>query len=175
MTDTAPQLLEQLRDVHMPEPVSWWPLAPGYWLLLGLIVAMLLALVFWWQRRPQGRDPRMKQLAINELDRIYARWQQHQDTTQYLRAVNSTLKRFLLGQALSSVAKLTGESWLAALDQISPLDSWSESTRHALAFGLYQSPSDRVDVDPLHQEVVNWFAKLSVDSNRHELREARDA
>jgi len=41
--------LENLRDIVMPEPVPWWPLAPGWWILLaafsiGLtIVAVRLA------------------------------------------------------------------------------------------------------------------------------------
>ncbi|WP_116134971.1 DUF4381 domain-containing protein [Tropicimonas sp. IMCC34043] len=37
--------LDQLRDIHLPPAVSWWPLAPGWWVLAGLIVAMAVGLV----------------------------------------------------------------------------------------------------------------------------------
>lgn len=33
--------LAQLRDIHLPETISWWPLAPGWWaliILLGLLI-----------------------------------------------------------------------------------------------------------------------------------------
>ncbi|MDC0000311.1 DUF4381 domain-containing protein [Porticoccaceae bacterium] len=35
--------LAQLRDIHLPETVSWWPLAPGWWVLI-----ILLGLVTGW-------------------------------------------------------------------------------------------------------------------------------
>lgn len=44
----APELakqLEQLKDIHLPPGVSWWPLAPGWWLLAGVMVAAALAVV----------------------------------------------------------------------------------------------------------------------------------
>ena len=28
--------LAQLRDIHLPEPILWWPLAPGWWVLIVL-------------------------------------------------------------------------------------------------------------------------------------------
>jgi hypothetical protein len=33
-----PDPLAQLRDIHLPEPVSWWPPAPGWW-GLALVVS----------------------------------------------------------------------------------------------------------------------------------------
>ena len=38
--------LDQLRDIHLPEPISWWPLAPGWWLL----IIISLALAAWTTR-----------------------------------------------------------------------------------------------------------------------------
>ncbi len=43
--------LAQLRDIHLPEAISWWPLAPGWWVLGALIIAGLAyAGHFLWQR-----------------------------------------------------------------------------------------------------------------------------
>jgi hypothetical protein len=34
MAGTATNPLDQLRDIHLPEPISWWPLAPGWWFVI---------------------------------------------------------------------------------------------------------------------------------------------
>lgn len=39
--------LAQLRDIHLPEPISWWPLAPGWWLLAALILGVLFFSIRW--------------------------------------------------------------------------------------------------------------------------------
>ncbi|MGB0719658.1 MAG: DUF4381 domain-containing protein, partial [Bdellovibrionales bacterium] len=44
-TDGTQQLLSRLRDIRGLEDVSWWPLAPGWWILLGLVLAIVLGLV----------------------------------------------------------------------------------------------------------------------------------
>lgn len=174
MSDTQPELLAQLRDVHLPEPVSWWPLAPAYWGLLALAFFVLLMVVFWLRRKPQRRGLNLQRAAQYEFDQVYTRWQQDRDTARYLHSLNSTLKRFLLAQAVSSVAKLSGEDWLAALEQLSPLDRWSGSTRHALADGVYQSTCSEIDVGQVHLEVLDWFANLSVQSIQRQAGEVDD-
>ena len=43
--------LEQLRDIHLPQAVHWWPPAPGWW----LVAALVLALTVWLSRYLQAR------------------------------------------------------------------------------------------------------------------------
>ena len=30
-----------LRDLHLPEAIGWWPLAPGWWVELAIVVVAL--------------------------------------------------------------------------------------------------------------------------------------
>lgn len=43
--------LAQLRDIHLPEPISWWPLAPGWWLITVIVFTMLFFSVRWLIKR----------------------------------------------------------------------------------------------------------------------------
>lgn len=43
--------LEQLRDIHLPQAVHWWPPAPGWW----IVAALVLALTIWLGRYLQAR------------------------------------------------------------------------------------------------------------------------
>ena len=57
--------LAQLRDIHLPDPVGFWPLAPGWW-ILGLLILILLgvALRFLIKRY---RNNRYRKQALSKL------------------------------------------------------------------------------------------------------------
>jgi len=109
--------LAQLRDIHLPAPVSWWPPAPGWWLLAAALLLSVSGL-FWWQRR--RRRSRWRRIALGELARLRALLKSHQAQPQTLVGDLSILLR---RAALScfpraEVAALHGERWLAFLDRI---------------------------------------------------------
>jgi hypothetical protein len=45
MNPNQPDPLAALRDIHLPEAVSFWPLAPGWWIALGIMVGLAVAIL----------------------------------------------------------------------------------------------------------------------------------
>ncbi len=56
--------LANLRDIHLPDPVGWWPPAPGWWLLLLLALATLAFSLVWLIKRYRSNRYRREALVI---------------------------------------------------------------------------------------------------------------
>lgn len=83
----------QLRDVHLPEPISWWPPAPGWWLLM--LVASFITVII-WKVYQWYKIKRLRRLALRELDKFEASYRQHQDSTRLAAELSILLRRFAL-------------------------------------------------------------------------------
>ena len=106
-------LLDQLAPLREPDPVGWWPLAPGWWLVIMLACVGLLLLARWlWQRRQHNR---YRRLALKQLGAIAG------DGAATLEQVNTLLKATALrGWPRERVAALHGEAWLSLLRDSCP-------------------------------------------------------
>jgi hypothetical protein len=105
-----PDLLSQLRDIHAAPPVSWWPPAPGWWILallilvvLGWLGRLLLARIRVHQRRKQ---------MLGWIDHLNA----NIDPQRHPQAYLSTLNRIFKLVALRAFpeqhcAALAGRDW----------------------------------------------------------------
>ena len=62
-----------LRDIHLPTPVSWWPLAEGWWLCVALLLLAAMALAWWWRGTPSRRARRAALAELGEIENHYAR------------------------------------------------------------------------------------------------------
>jgi len=136
-----------LRDLHLPEPLGWWPLAPGWWFILFLISAILVYL-FWrafrkWQRNAPRR------YALRELARYEAEYLQHRNPVTLGKQLSELLRRGMLAYApRDEVAGLTGEPWLNWLDSGLPLPYFSTQGGKSLLALPYRDPDgDFSDVD----------------------------
>ena len=83
----APNPLDQLRDIHLPEPISWWPPAPGWWILALASAALTAWLLRWLYHRYKAKHYRRQALAqLQEL-------QAGTDPQEQLRALFVLLKQ----------------------------------------------------------------------------------
>ncbi|HNP36887.1 MAG TPA: DUF4381 domain-containing protein [Woeseiaceae bacterium] len=105
-----------IRDLHLPDPVGWWPLAPGWWLLVALAAVGLGWLLRRWfaaHRRHAARRYALRQL--KSLGNAYA---SHGNAVMLASQLSELLRRTMLAYApRQDVAGLTGEDWLSWLDR----------------------------------------------------------
>lgn len=163
-----------LRDIHGLDSVPWWPLAPGWWLVLALLVFLLLAVgVLKW----------MVHRGIWLGWRADARRQLHALKkalpTEEPREIASRLSELLRRIAMArggrrAAAGLTGESWLQWLmaHDASGFD-WLKRGRMLLVAPYMppQSGVERKELGKLIRAAIRWVdsetPKRQAESNRN--------
>lgn len=103
--------LQNLNDIVVPAPAAWWPLAPGWYVLAGV----LLLLGAWWAFRQWSRwkQNRYRRQALSELALI-----RDGGNESNLREVPVLLKRTAVSAwPRDEVASLSGEAWHRFLDR----------------------------------------------------------
>ena len=101
-----------LRDIHLPPPVSWWPLAPGWWIVFTLVMVGALAATAWWWRR-QTLAPRRAALA--ELVTIERAFATSGDGHACAQGLSRLLRRVALLGHGTAAASASGEVWFEHL------------------------------------------------------------
>lgn len=136
-----------IRDLHLPDPSGWWPLAVGWWCLM-VVVAIGLGWLLWraLQRRKFFRPMRH---ALREFAAIEADYLQHRNAVVLSKQLSKLLRRGMLAYApRQQVAGLTGESWLAWLDRDLPVPYFhTEGARNLLLLPYRDVDSDPGNVD----------------------------
>jgi len=105
-----------LRDLHLPEVIGWWPLAPGWWVIIALVAGGLFYLFrLYFNTRARGAARRH---ALRQLNELTVAFEQHRDTVAFSSGVSELLRRTMLAYApRQEVAGLTGDDWLEWLDR----------------------------------------------------------
>lgn len=103
---TQPDWLAQLAPAHAPPPVGWWPLAPGWWVLLALLIAAAVGICMWCRSQPR----RLRSSGLRELTKLEA-------TTvgdaALARALENLVRRYAVARyGREAVAGLSGSRWL---------------------------------------------------------------
>ena len=136
-----------LRDLHLPEAIGWWPLAPGWWVVIALVGAF--AAWFAWREYRLWRFNAPRRHALRELARYESEYLEHRNPVVLGKQVSELLRRGMLAYApRAEVAGLTGEAWLAWLDEGLPVPYFHTEGGRSLLQLPYRDPhGDVSDVD----------------------------
>ncbi len=147
--------MDELKEIPLPLPVSWFPQTAGWYVVAALVavglVWLLLRFVRHWRANRYRRD------ALAELERIRR--------TSSAGELPELVKRVALRIApRAGVAALTGSQWLAFLDQSYGGTGFSKGPGQALPVIAYQGTEKIAteQVDTLFQLVGEWIRKHHV-------------
>lgn len=109
--------LTNLRDIHLPETIGFWPPAPIWWLIFLAVLAGVVCLVVYLTKKHKKNLYRRQ--AVSELDTLAQNHQRNGDTAQLLSQINALLKRTAMSHQgrQSGIEQLTGTAWLDFLQR----------------------------------------------------------
>ena len=134
-----------LRDIHLPEPVNWWPPAPGWWLLL-ISCVIIIAGIFLFKYIRKRRL--LKRTVLAELDSIRRQYRDNHDRVQLVKALSALMRRASISfYQRENSASLTGTAWLQHLDNTAQRKQFQKGNGSILATAPYLPADSRIDVD----------------------------
>lgn len=157
----APDPLQGLRDVHLPDPISWWPPAFGWWMIMGLLI-IGGSLIFWaWSHH---RRNRLRRLALAQLQEVKQQYSAHADDHWAITQLSHLVRRVALATfPRSQVAGLSGQSWLQFLDTTGHTNQFSNGPGQSLRSGPYQNgiAGSAAELIPL---IERWIQQVPIPS-----------
>lgn len=150
-----------LRDIHLPDAVSFWPPAPGWW-ALALLLPALIAALRWLYKRIRRRDA--VKAAAQLLQQI--RREHAGDAKPTLVALSTLLRRVALSTASrQDVASLSGKAWLEYLDRSLPDAPFTQGPGRCLADAQYRpQPPAEAELDALFELCERWLKQQAKKS-----------
>ena len=115
MKSSDPASLQNLNDIVLPATIGWWPLATGWYVLIGF----LLIVIAWFCYRSLHRwtNNRYRRAALRELQLLEDRLHKPGQRDASLRQIPVLLKRTALSAyPRSQVASLAGKDWFHFLN-----------------------------------------------------------
>jgi len=148
-----------LRDSALPPPlIAWWPLAPGWWLVLAGLGILMGCLLMW---RYQRRRTRLRRLALVRLAELRSEYAKNGDAHALAADVSMLCRQILL--ALPQATPLhatTGEALLSALDALVPDQQFfTRGAGRSLLVAPYD-PGCELDPTALLPGLEQWLSSL---------------
>ncbi len=149
--------LAELRNIHLPDPVSGFPVAPGWWILAVLVLVSSYLIIRWLIRYWLAN--RYRRAGTRQLNELLKQFERDEDQKKYLANFAILIKRLAMTvYPRERVASLTGEEWVAFLDKSAGSNAFSMGVGQVLMYSAYEKEA-QFDVQQLHQSGLHWIRK----------------
>ncbi|MBW8190433.1 DUF4381 domain-containing protein [Neiella marina] len=124
-----------IKDIMIAQAVSWWPLAPGWWVLIALVMLAIVAMA--WQLIRRHQKQAISRLAVARV----TSWQPAEVTAEQCNALlKAVALHYARPEQTEALGALSGTAWLNWLQASTPNKHKSavEAMCQALETNLYQ-------------------------------------
>jgi hypothetical protein len=149
--------LASLHPLREPMAISWWPPAPGWWLLaILLLLAIAVGIYLLWRHYKANA---YRRLAQQQLTLVVLQYEQHGDSARLAGELNGLLKSTALRcYPRRNIASLSGDAWRDFLNETvstatTPL--FSQNFDQA----IYSATPEANEVEQLLGAARTWIAK----------------
>lgn len=134
---------DDMHDIVVSEPVSWWPLASG-WYVLILVLAMAI-IWFGVKTFKQWKKNAYRRAALRELKSISPA-----DLPALVKRVSLCI------YPREQVATLSGEAWLEFLDQSGNTQDFTQGPGRNLLELSYNPNASNIPIEELTNIIRKW-------------------
>jgi len=145
--------LPDIKDIHIPEGVSIFPLAYGWWIILAAVVLCILItwLVFWIFKASR------KYYALKNLEKIDT----HSPITAAIK-ISELLKRICLFKYKNALT-LYGQNWIDFLNEHTK-QHLTQNAANLLMYAPFISIDD-LSYSQVEADEIKRFAKIWIGAN----------
>jgi len=127
MNSQDPASLQNLNDIVLPDAIGWWPLASGWYYLIGVLLLVLAWFIYTTVR--SWNSNRYRRVALQQLQLLKIDIADSVRRDTGLRQIPVLLKRTALSvYPRGQIASLTGKDWLDFLNSKVGSASFTDST-----------------------------------------------
>jgi hypothetical protein len=135
-------MLTGLKEIRLPETVSWWPQAPG-WKYLAIIL-LVLGTYSLFKALKRWRKNAYRRVAISQLTEISARGVTEESAYQLAYLIKATALRVY---PRIEIAALTGTPWFTYLNKNSSKEYFDDRCAELLGKSRYSAKARKLSQD----------------------------
>ena len=157
------QNTDSLRDIHLPDAISWWPPAVGWWVLLALTIVAFIFISKLYRRITYTP---LNKVVDNTFKNIIAEYKKNNNESDFIIKTSQFLRQTAMSYSgRNNVAQVTGEQWIQTLNNLTEENYFNEKIKKTLINAPYQKDIN-IDAEQLINTIQNWLDKLPKKSKR---------
>lgn len=145
-----------LKDIHLPEAITWWPLAIGWWLLMAVTIAALVGSYYLYKRLTRKTASKQAKAVLLSIKQRAS-----SDVLQTIKALSACLRRVAISvDSREKTAGLVGNAWLEYLDESMDDTPFKSGVGRLLVDAPYQPlMTEQVDINELITLCETWMSR----------------